>query len=259
MTLPASSSISSAQIAAEMGLTPGTQFIVPTNTAVLTGKASNVVWPTDFYSQKGISMHAAGPGEFEGSSGSTIDIQSNAQVGDLAILADMATGSSSAVVPSGWTSLGGTTGTGDGGIAIRLQCSYRILTAGQPGSTITGLNGATRNRKIMAIVRTVLPIAGLTASGWTHDVGGGAQSNKVLGGSLTPNGIIVGFALSQGNVSLNLSGGGTRTLEASNNTSATRALVLGYTKNDTPANATLSTSDGGDANGFSAGLIEFTF
>jgi hypothetical protein len=75
----------------------------------------------------------------------TIVITATAQVGDIAVLFDTST-TTTDVTPSGWTSINGATTTG-----IRTNISYRILTSGDAGSTITGMAGTTR--KVMLLFR----------------------------------------------------------------------------------------------------------
>ena len=68
----------------------------------------------------------------------SITIPATTRVGDIVILADTST-TVTDTLPSGFTRISGVTTTG-----IRTNISYRILTAGQPGSTITGMAGTTR-------------------------------------------------------------------------------------------------------------------
>lgn len=255
MTLPGTGAITSAQIRNELGIASSTAFVIPDNVRVLTGVASGpIVWPTDFYSKKGLTLHAAGPGEFDGTNTETITIQANAQVGDIAVLHDCAVGTSSAVIPSGWTSLGGVV-SGN----IRVNNSYRILTSGQPGSTITGQNGSTRNRKIMTIIRPRLPIASVTPLGWTTRATTGTPTDITLGASGTPNMAILAFATGENNISLSASSAGTWTDAQINSPSVTRGYFVGVTKNNTPGDWTFSASDAGDANSLTAGILQFTF
>ena len=79
------------------------------------------------------------------STGTTITIPSDALVGDIAILSDSST-TTTLTVPSGWTQISTVTTTG-----IRTTVSYRVLTSGNPGSSVTGMAGVTR--KVMKILR----------------------------------------------------------------------------------------------------------
>jgi len=85
------------------------------------------------------------------SSSSTIVIPATAAIGDIAILADRST-TNSQVVPSGWTLHMGAGTTG-----LRTTASFKILTAGDIGATITGQGGTTNKR--LLIYRPAIPIS----------------------------------------------------------------------------------------------------
>jgi hypothetical protein len=256
MTLPASGTITSTQIIAEMGLAPGSTITIPTDVRGLTEIPSGpIVWPTDFHGNNAIDN----PGGFAGSSGPTITIPASAQTGDMAILYDMALSNSgtapTSVVPSGWTSVSTLTGSNANGNGIRSIVSRRILTAGQAGSVVTGMNGSERDRKIMFVIRTAMPILGVTAVGWVSRLGGGTPSSIALSSSGgTPNMVVVAFAASENDVPSFSFG----TVTDTNGASATRAAYRRYTKLDSPGNHTASAGDGGDTNGLAAGWFEFT-
>jgi hypothetical protein len=76
---------------------------------------------------------------------STITIPATATTGDIAILWDYSTTTTN-TVPSGWTQINTATTT-----SMRFTVSYRKLTAGQNGTSVTGMSGTTR--KVMAIFR----------------------------------------------------------------------------------------------------------
>jgi len=73
----------------------------------------------------------------------TITIPGTAAAGDIAILYDRATnsglGAPNAVTPSGWTELN-TTAVSTSGGSLRSSIAYKALVAGDPGTTITGMN-----------------------------------------------------------------------------------------------------------------------
>lgn len=81
----------------------------------------------------------------------TIVIPANSQVGDIALLGDFVGNLFVTVTrlsPSGWTQLASNGSLSRTGLTV----SYKILTSGQPGSTITGQNGFI-NSKVMLIFR----------------------------------------------------------------------------------------------------------
>jgi hypothetical protein len=63
MTLPASGTITGAQIRNELGIAAGSSFIVPTDVRVLTGVATgSIVWPNHFWGKSAVSQVAtSGP------------------------------------------------------------------------------------------------------------------------------------------------------------------------------------------------------
>ena len=101
--------------------------------------------PADHISINGSGVVASDTGSV--SLAATITISANTQVGDIAVLFDTSTNTTD-VTPSGWTSINGATTTG-----IRTNISYKVLTSGDPGSTITGMAGTTR--KTMVVFRAV--------------------------------------------------------------------------------------------------------
>jgi hypothetical protein len=85
-------------------------------------------------------------------SSSAITIPATAAVGDIAILFDRQNSTGQAqVTPSGWTQITTALSATTGSNRLRITISYRILTAGQPGTSITGQGSVAR--KIMVVYR----------------------------------------------------------------------------------------------------------
>lgn len=88
----------------------------------------------------------------------TITIPATAAVGDIVVLFDRATnsglGAPNAVTPAGWTQLTTLAVSSSGG-SFRSSILYKVLVAGDPGSTITGMNrlGAGGMTKMTTIFR----------------------------------------------------------------------------------------------------------
>jgi hypothetical protein len=100
------------------------------------------------------------------SSSGTITIPVTSRVGDFAILFDVIYSSgisiSGEVVPSGWNSISRvSTANIFGPSAIRSIVSYKVLTSGNPGSTITGMSDDA-TRKILLIFRPESTISSVT-------------------------------------------------------------------------------------------------
>lgn len=119
------------------------------------------------------------------STSSTIAIPSSAMIDDYAILFDFST-STTLTVPSGFTQITTSTTTG-----IRSTVSYRKLTTGQPGTTITGMAGTTS--KVLLIVRGNTTINSITISTPTQQATTAAPTNQTISmsGQAAP---IMGFA-----------------------------------------------------------------
>ena len=96
------------------------------------------------------------------SSGSTITIPAAAQAGDLAVLYDLARNVIASyptlVTPSGWTTLLDLQGNGNTSSIL----SYKILEAGDPGATITGMDGNSADAKSLVVFRATPSLAGVT-------------------------------------------------------------------------------------------------
>lgn len=94
------------------------------------------------------------------SSGSTITIPATAQAGDLAVLYDLARGivtPPTPATPSNWTTISGLTASTSAGVL-----SYKILVAGDPGATVTGMDGLISDAKSLAVFRATPSLAGVT-------------------------------------------------------------------------------------------------
>ena len=94
------------------------------------------------------------------SSGSTITIPATAQAGDLAALYDLARGlftPPTPATPSNWTTISGLTASTSAGVL-----SYKILVAGDPGATVTGMNGSISDAKSLAVFPATPSLATVT-------------------------------------------------------------------------------------------------
>lgn len=110
------------------------------------------------------------------STSGTITVPSSgAAAGDIAILCDSSRNSGSGstiptkVIPSGWTELTTGSGTANGGNGFRTTLSYKVLTGGDLGASITGQNSNV-NSKQMLVLRTDAPVSGATAGTLNYQV-----------------------------------------------------------------------------------------
>jgi hypothetical protein len=111
------------------------------------------------------------------STATTITIPADALVGDIAILSDSST-TTTLTVPSGWTQISTATTTG-----IRTTVSYRVLTSGDPGSSVTGMAGTTR--KVMKILRPSASNYTLSLSTPTTQATTAAPTAQTISGNST--------------------------------------------------------------------------
>jgi hypothetical protein len=183
----------------------------------------------------------------------SVTIPADSQTGDLAVLFDMST-STTLVVPSGWTSINSVSTTG-----IRTTYSYRYLTAGQPGTSVTGMGGTTR--KVMLIFR---PSA---APATTNVTSNGSQATTATPtnqsvGLLSINKPNIVFAVHAKTLSTTPTLGWSQTGGTFSTYSAvsTSGIYVRYQINNvgsSPQNLTISMSDAG-TNTMQLGHITFT-
>ena len=168
----------------------------------------------------------------------------NVRAGDIGVLFDTSTTVTS-VVPSGWTLIDGVTTTG-----IRTNISYKILTSGDVGATITGMAGSAR--KVLYVVRkvdTIFPTVTLSTPGSQATTA--APTNQTITASSAYNvyfaagastGTIAGITISQTGVT-----DGPSYVQSV----STSGIYVGWTVGNTgvnaqtQANATVSMPDGG--------------
>lgn len=125
------------------------------------------------------------------SSSSTIVIPGNIQAGDIIVLTDKAAGTTgipTTVVPTGFTSI-----INSSGGTARLISSYKIADGTESGTTITGMNGASSNRKALVVLRPDAPATSVTAFSTAGQVTDGNPTlQTVTAGSGTPALVVFG-------------------------------------------------------------------
>lgn len=117
----------------------------------------------------------------------TITMPSSILSGDVAFLFDAAENSTSAlpaqVTPSGWTVINTGTALLGGVIGIRGSANYKVLAGSEGGSSITGMNGASTNSKIIAVFRKSFGTWGSPSSVNFQVVNGSPSGQLVTVGS----------------------------------------------------------------------------
>lgn len=111
-----------------------------------------------------------------------ITISSSAAIGDIAVLLDTGwnAGSVTSVVPSGWTTISNITASYV--MTGRSILSYKVLTSGNPGSSITGMTATYNLGKEMLIFRPTSPISSVTVADLGEEgVGSGTPADQTVG------------------------------------------------------------------------------
>lgn len=177
-----------------------------------------------------------------------ITIPSGAKAGDFAMLFDRAAntfGSApSSVTPSGWSTISGMANVQDGGVIhVRYRVCRKILTASDPGTAITGMNGDTEDKHMLVFGANVssATVADTDVEGVTAD----PSAQTVTAASGTPPLIVFGVAAIYSGTSPTFS----TASPSFDDTVSTTAMVTGYKiYNSSPADHTVDMNDLGNGN-----------
>jgi hypothetical protein len=169
------------------------------------------------------------------STASTITIPATASSGDIAVLFDTST-TTTDTIPSGWTRITGVTTTG-----IRQNVSYKILSASDPNTSITGMGGTTR--KVMVVYRGNILISNVLPTVIGSQATTATPTNQSLTGEAGP---MIAFAVYSATGAVTTRGwsAGSPTEYSSVSTSAIYVKAL-ITNSGTPSTTTISMSDSG--------------
>jgi hypothetical protein len=169
------------------------------------------------------------------STASTITIPSTASAGDIAVLFDTST-TTTDTTPSGWTSITKSTTTG-----IRQNVSYKILSATDPNTSITGMAGTTR--KVMVVYRGNTLITNVFPTVIGSQATTATPTNQSLTGEAGP---MIAFAVYSATGAISTRGwsAGSPTEYSSVSTSGIYVKAL-ITNSGTPSTTTISMTDSG--------------
>lgn len=182
----------------------------------------------------------------------TITIPASAQAGDIAVLFDAAADSAAFTINttiSGWTKVISEYALnpgGAGGSAQHQQVFVKVLSAGEPGTSITGSSVTTApggRRKAMAVFRRSTSISSFTFSGYTFEYNASAPANRTITSS-SGTAPVIAIALYRIGGSAN----GftfTPTQDGAQNGGADTALMRWKLFNTSPSNITIGMGDGG--------------
>lgn len=194
------------------------------------------------------------------STSKNITIPSAALAGDVAVLcqSSQASSSVSGVLPTGWTEPSGNANvTVTSGQTMRTMVSYRVLTAGDGGTSIAGMDEIS-DTKIMLVFRPSTSIVTTVSSTWNGEATSGNPVSQTVtaSGQTTPL-IVIAVAVSEGSVPA-------FTTETPSMTNVTKSnshtnMRVGYTiYNSSPADQSIDIGDNGAQNTLQSGFLRFT-
>lgn len=191
---------------------------------------------------------------------STISIPASSSVGDFAVLFDSSTNSSftptSTVVPSGWSSISNVSETNSIipfiYTSIRSIVSYKSLVSGNPGSSITGMNGTT-DRKIIMVFRPNFSVQNTSIL----SVNGAANSNPQTITITQSQPPILAFAHWASSGTISSRGVSGITMNEVSNTTGQYASYKIFNTNETTSDATISMSDNGSVQSLQSFYVAF--
>lgn len=174
--------------------------------------------------------------------GSTFTIPASAQAGDVAILFDRVSNTTTptSVVPSGYTQIANNVQATERGIV-----SYKKLEAGDPGSTPTGMNGDTFNSKIATVFRPSSAISTVTVGSVNGQATGDNPSQQTVTVASVQTPLIV-FGHYAGEIGKSYTGitfSPTHDAQIQGNLDANRARYKIY--NESPSDTTVDLGDTG--------------
>lgn len=202
-------------------------------------------------SSGGITSIAYVPGSATTSTGTNITAPASIEAGDLLILTQWGgqnTSPPSDVTPTDWTDVPTSQSITSGGAGARLSMKYKIADGTEDGSTITGMNAAAVNRKIILLFRANKPITALTVSAAVGDSTSGNPSTQTILASLgTPPVLgVATYALSPSSGTIN-----PRTMSVTEDIevkSDDNHWIKAYVQNSSPADFTFDMDDEGSIN-----------
>ncbi len=194
-----------------------------------------------------------------GANAATITIPAGAQAGDVAVLFDLAHSTSVAaaptsVTPANWTLIKETNEAVSRG--SRAITSYKILAAGEPGSSVTGMNDD-REDKVMLVFRGNVAVVTVTPSVWNGESTDGdpASQSVAASGGAAPL-VVLGCA---GDDNSNASFATASPAFDGTGTATDLDAIMGYKiYNSAPADHTIDMADLGSNNALHSGYLQFS-
>lgn len=183
------------------------------------------------------------------STSSTITIPATAQVGDVVMLFDFgyitSTTAPTSVIPTGFTAFTKSASSQTTSPACRSVVSRKILVAGDPGSTITGMNTTSMN-KLLVVYRPNATINTVTSGAQNGQATANAPTNQTLTLTSTEGTWFVGYAMYCSSGSITTRGSSTtETRELNVGTTMYVKLFENLNGTTTFADSTISMADYG--------------
>ena len=197
--------------------------------------------------------------DFTESDAASVTLLSTIQAGDLLVLVQKASKSTTApphVVPPGWTSVG-SFGFNATTFATRLGAVFKIAVSADASKTITGMNGSSSNAKVALVFRPSTPLTTAAKFGNSFEVTNGNPSDKVIasGGGTPP--LVVFGAFGELNNTNPASRAMSVTEDGEVDSSSSDDVFCKYKiYNTAPANITMSMDDEGAKNALGGWWIE---
>lgn len=183
----------------------------------------------------------------------TITIPAGALAGDLAVLFDCAYSTSpGAVTPAGWTNVANATVTS----VTRGMTHYKVLLAGDPGSSVTGMDETTVD-KVMLVFRPSRAIVSVVASTWNADATtlNPASQTVLAVGVATPLVVIGGAGAASSTAAFVTA---SPAFDATVTTADSDAIMGYKVYNSAPADHTIDMDDLGSGNNLHSGYLRVT-
>lgn len=194
--------------------------------------------------------------------GTSITIPAVARVGDVCLVFNKAEGPASTtpadVTPSGFTKLATDAVTSGSQPNVRGSVFCKILVDGDPGSSVTGLDGATEEEWIVIVLYGNKRPAGFATNSINEDGRTGNPGVQTISASGETNLPAVAFALYAANNAVNPRTSSVTMNEEQGNSTDLYAKFLIYNDGDTPANTTVDMDDEG-SNVLLSGYIDFSY
>ena len=187
---------------------------------------------------------------------STITAPADIIAGDMLVLLDRAHGSSlpTDVTPTGWTTLNNQSN----GSTTRQNLSYKLAVGTEASSSITGMNGADNNWKIMQVYRPNVAATTLTAGGGVGTITNGDPAAQTITSSAGAAPLVVfgGYGVNDANVidprTFTVGGSAAKDGETANSTELYLAWKI---YNTSPADVVIDQEDEGGQNTLNGGYV----